>query len=59
MCSPHPDGRQLLKSKGTLPPSVIPTTLVIDYRGRIAARGLKALSEAELRSLIDPVLKEG
>ncbi|WP_037886635.1 TlpA family protein disulfide reductase [Streptomyces viridochromogenes] len=54
-----PDGRQLLKFKGTLPPSVIPTTLVIDRKGRIAARGLKALSEAELRSLIDPVLKEG
>jgi thiol-disulfide isomerase/thioredoxin len=54
-----PDGRQLLKFKGTLPPSVIPTTLVIDRKGRIAARALKALSEAELRSLIDPVLKEG
>ncbi|MGC4971655.1 TlpA family protein disulfide reductase [Streptomyces sp. DT199] len=52
------DGRQLLKFKGTLPPSAIPTTLVIDRKGRIAARGLKALSEAELRSLIDPVLKE-
>ncbi|MEV7069109.1 TlpA disulfide reductase family protein [Streptomyces collinus] len=54
-----PDGRQLLKFKGSLPPSVIPTTLVIDRRGRIAARALKALSEAELRSRIDPVLKEG
>ncbi|PWK65105.1 thiol-disulfide isomerase/thioredoxin [Streptomyces sp. CG 926] len=54
-----PDGRELLKFKGTLPPSAIPTTLVIDRRGRVAARGLKALTEAELRSLIDPVLKEG
>ncbi|AIV38565.1 redoxin [Streptomyces sp. CCM_MD2014] len=54
-----PDGRQLLKFKGTLPPSSIPTTLVIDREGRIAARALKALSEAELRSLIDPVVKEG
>ncbi|MGA5191433.1 TlpA family protein disulfide reductase [Streptomyces griseoincarnatus] len=54
-----PDGRQLLKFKGTLPPSSIPTTLVIDRKGRIAARALKALSETELRSLIDPVLQEG
>ncbi|MEU0352764.1 TlpA disulfide reductase family protein [Streptomyces sp. NPDC006237] len=53
------EGRQLLKFRGTLPPSAIPTTLVIDRKGRIAARGLKALSETELRSLIDPVLKEG
>lgn len=53
------EGRQLLKFKGTLPPSSIPTTLVIDRKGRIAARALKALSEAELHSLIDPVLKEG
>ncbi|WP_051718221.1 TlpA family protein disulfide reductase [Streptomyces megasporus] len=52
-------GRQLLKFKGTLPPSAIPTTLVIDRQGRVAARGLQGLSEAELRSLIDPVLKEG
>ncbi|MET9835814.1 TlpA disulfide reductase family protein [Streptomyces sp. NPDC006385] len=54
-----PDGRQLLKFKGTISPSAIPSTVVIDRDGRIAARALKALSEAELRELLAPVLKEG
>ncbi|MFF0110169.1 TlpA family protein disulfide reductase [Streptomyces hirsutus] len=54
-----PDGRQLLKFKGTVSPSAIPSTIVIDREGRIAARALKALSEAELRELLAPVLKEG
>lgn len=54
-----PTGRELLKFRGTLSPSAIPSTVVIDRQGRIAARALKALSEAELRTLIDPALKEG
>ncbi|WP_031511340.1 TlpA family protein disulfide reductase [Streptomyces megasporus] len=54
-----PAGRQLLKFKGTLAPSAIPSTVAIDRKGRIAARALKALDETELRWLIDPVLKEG
>ncbi|GAA3245854.1 TlpA disulfide reductase family protein [Streptomyces labedae] len=54
-----PAGRQLLKFKGTISPSAIPSTVVIDREGRIAARALKALSETELRKMIDPVLKEG
>ncbi|MET9817303.1 MULTISPECIES: TlpA disulfide reductase family protein [unclassified Streptomyces] len=54
-----PIGKQLLRFKGTISPSAIPSTVVIDRKGRIAARAMKALSEAELRALIDPVLKEG
>ncbi|ODA71593.1 Thiol-disulfide oxidoreductase ResA [Streptomyces sp. AVP053U2] len=54
-----PTGRQLLKFKGTISPSAIPSTVVIDAKGRIAARALKALSETELRKMIDPLLKEG
>ncbi|MEU0124273.1 TlpA disulfide reductase family protein [Streptomyces albidoflavus] len=54
-----PAGRQLLKFKGTISPSAIPSTVVIDRQGRIAARALKALSETELRKMIDPLLKEG
>ncbi|GHC28497.1 hypothetical protein GCM10010308_52200 [Streptomyces vinaceusdrappus] len=54
-----PDGRQLLKFKGTVSPSAIPSTIVIDREGRIAARALKALTETELRELLAPVLKEG
>ncbi|MFH8257594.1 TlpA family protein disulfide reductase [Streptomyces roseolus] len=53
-----PDGRQLLKFKGTVSPSSIPSTIVIDRQGRIAARALKALDEAQLRTMIDPLLKE-
>ncbi|KAA6203919.1 redoxin [Streptomyces sp. JS01] len=53
-----PAGRQLLKFKGTLSPSAIPSTVVIDRKGRIAARALKALNEEELRALIDPALRE-
>ncbi|MFD6033677.1 TlpA family protein disulfide reductase [Streptomyces griseoincarnatus] len=53
------NGRQLPKVKDTPPPSATPTTLVIDRPGRVAARSLQGLSGAELRSLTDPVLKEG
>lgn len=44
--------------KGAVQPQAIPSTLVLDRDGRIAARSLKALSEKELRSMIDPVLAE-
>lgn len=54
-----PDGRQLLKFKGTVSPSSIPSTVVVDRKGRIAARALKALDEPQLRGMIDPLLKEG
>ncbi|AWZ05814.1 MULTISPECIES: TlpA disulfide reductase family protein [unclassified Streptomyces] len=54
-----PDGKQLLKFKGTISPSSIPSTLVIDREGRIATSAMKALSEQELRSMLEPVLKEG
>lgn len=33
-----PDGRLLLGFSGTIPPSAIPSTLVIDQQGRVAAR---------------------
>ncbi|MFJ9979436.1 TlpA family protein disulfide reductase [Streptomyces cyaneofuscatus] len=52
-------GKLLLKFRGTISPSAIPSTLVIDRQGRIAASAMKALSERELRSMLDPVLKEG
>ncbi|WP_374986402.1 TlpA family protein disulfide reductase [Streptomyces fradiae] len=44
--------------KGAVQPQAIPSTLVLDRDGRIAARALKALSEDELRSMITPVLAE-
>ncbi|MDT9681605.1 TlpA disulfide reductase family protein [Streptomyces sp. TRM76323] len=44
--------------KGAVHPQAIPSTLVLDRDGKIAARALKALSEKELRSMIAPVLAE-
>jgi hypothetical protein len=44
--------------KGTLSPQTIPSTLVLDRDGRIAARSLAALGERSLRSMIEPVLAE-
>ncbi|MEV3857530.1 TlpA disulfide reductase family protein [Streptomyces sp. NPDC050095] len=54
-----PTGKLLLQfAKGTLNPQAIPSTLVVDRDGKIAARSLKALSEKSLRGIIDPVLAE-
>ncbi|MEW1697757.1 TlpA family protein disulfide reductase [Streptomyces sp. NPDC093249] len=44
--------------KGTLSPQSIPSTVVLDKEGRIAARSLMALNEEKLRSMIEPLLKE-
>jgi thiol-disulfide isomerase/thioredoxin len=54
-----PTGRLLLRfEKGTLNPQAIPTTLVIDRDGKIAARAMQPLSEEKLREMLDPVLAE-
>jgi thiol-disulfide isomerase/thioredoxin len=53
------DGALLLRFKETLPPQAIPTTLVIDKDGRMAARALKPLTEEQLRELIRSVLESG
>ncbi|MPY53278.1 TlpA family protein disulfide reductase [Streptomyces acidicola] len=54
-----PTGKLMLRfEKGTLNPQAIPSTLVIDREGKVAARSLQALSEAKLRKLIAPVLAE-
>lgn len=54
-----PTGKLMLRfEKGTLNPQAIPSTLVLDREGRIAARSLAALSEEKLRGMIDPVLAE-
>ncbi len=43
-----PDGRELLKFGPQLPPSAIPSTLVVDAEGRVAARVLGETTEATL-----------
>lgn len=54
-----PDGKLMLRfSKGTLNMQAIPSTLILDKDGKIAARTLAAVNEAQLRSMIDPVLAE-
>jgi peroxiredoxin len=54
-----PRGKLLLRfKKGTLSLQAIPSTLVIDRKGKIAARSLAALSEEKLRKMISPVLAE-
>jgi peroxiredoxin len=54
-----PTGKLMLRfKKGTLNPQTIPSTLVIDRDGKIAARTLQALSEDKLREMLDPVLAE-
>jgi peroxiredoxin len=54
-----PTGQLMLRfKKGTLNPQAVPSTLVLDREGRIAARSLAALSEEKLRSMIAPVLAE-
>ncbi|MEV7991474.1 TlpA disulfide reductase family protein [Streptomyces sp. NPDC086077] len=54
-----PTGRLMLRfEKGTLNPQAIPSTLVIDRDGKVAARALQPLSEEKVREMLDPVLAE-
>ncbi|MFJ6937258.1 TlpA family protein disulfide reductase [Streptomyces sp. NPDC101132] len=54
-----PIGKLILRfPKGTLNPQSIPSTIVLDKDGKIAARSLLAVNEEQLRKMIDPVLAE-
>ncbi len=44
--------------KGSLNPQAIPSTIVLDREGKIAARSLMALDEAQLRKLVAPLIAE-
>lgn len=48
-----PNGAQLLKFSGQLPASAIPSTLLIDPEGRVAARIIGETTEATLVDLVD------
>ncbi len=50
-----PDGRELLKFGSQLPPSAIPSTLIVDPQGRIAARVLGEVTAATVTGLVDDV----
>ncbi len=54
-----PTGRLMLRfKKGTLNPQLIPSTLVIDKHGKVAARALEALDDTSLLKMLKPVLAE-
>lgn len=52
------DGTRLLAFRDTLPPNAIPSTLVVDRDGRLAARVLGPISEISLRDLVTQVAGE-
>jgi peroxiredoxin len=54
-----PDGQVQLQFSDSLPPQAIPSTLVIDGSGRVAARILGKVSAATLRGVIDEVAERG
>ncbi|MFE9453556.1 TlpA family protein disulfide reductase [Streptomyces sp. NPDC006739] len=54
-----PTGKLMLRfNKGTLNPQLVPSTLILDREGKIAARALEALSEENLLKMLKPVLAE-
>ncbi|MEI5527291.1 TlpA disulfide reductase family protein [Streptomyces brasiliscabiei] len=54
-----PTGKLLLRfEKGSLNPQLIPSTLVVDREGKLAARTQQALSEEKLRKMLKPILAE-
>ncbi|MBL1096759.1 TlpA family protein disulfide reductase [Streptomyces coffeae] len=44
--------------RGSVNPQAIPSTVFLDRKGRIAARALRPLSEADLRKVITPLAAE-
>ncbi|WP_455361309.1 TlpA family protein disulfide reductase [Streptomyces sp. SYSU K21746] len=54
-----PIGKLMLRfPKGTLLPQAIPSTIVLDRDGKIAARTLAAIDDTKLRKMIDPLIAE-
>ena len=50
-----PDGKTLLAFAGDLPPSAIPSTLILDKQGRLAVRVLGEISRVTLVAMINDV----
>jgi thiol-disulfide isomerase/thioredoxin len=51
-------GRVLLALRGSLSPKAVPSTLVLDRRGRVAARVLGQVRASTLRALVSDALAE-
>ncbi|MFC0866374.1 TlpA family protein disulfide reductase [Sphaerimonospora cavernae] len=54
-----PRGKVLLAFQGTVPPAAIPSTLIIDAKGRIAARALGKVKYDDLLAAVTRVADEG
>jgi peroxiredoxin len=52
------DNSLILAFGRKLPPSAIPTTLVLDGQGRVAARALGPVTESRLLGIVEPVIRE-
>jgi len=52
------DGKILLDFADYVPPQAVPTTLVLDDEGRVAARVLGSVERSTLTSLLDGVVEE-
>lgn len=52
------EGRVMLALASTVPVSAVPSTVVVDAKGRIAARVVGAVTYPTLRGLVDDVLAE-
>lgn len=52
------DNQVVLAFKGQLPMAAIPTTVVLDRQGRVAARALGEVDRSRLLGLIEPVVAE-
>jgi thiol-disulfide isomerase/thioredoxin len=52
------NGSRLLAFRDTLPPTSIPSTLVVDREGRMAASVLGQITEASLRDLVSSIAAE-
>ena len=52
------DGALQLQFRENLPPQAIPSTLIIDKQGRVAARVLGEVSAPTLRGLLEPLQQE-
>lgn len=53
------DGRLQLLFNDTLPPQAIPSTIVIDQSGKVAARALGAVDASTLGGIVEQLLQEG
>ena len=54
-----PDGQTLLAFHGTLAPNSIPSTVVIDKQGRVAASVIGKVTRTTIEDLVEDVLADG